>query len=84
MTTRSYTVSPWLAPGLPVPAAATQTGGVSFGALDAARQYAAAHLPGYDVIPHALEHAPGLWRVSAVNQAAQLGAVLWVREVERA
>lgn len=56
-------------------------GGFAFGALDAARRYAAQHLPGFDVVPVASTVAPGVWRVECIDHGGQRGALLMVREV---
>ena len=71
MMRRAYNVQANTAPGINTPAPATQWGGFSYGARDAARDYAGATLPGYDIVSGYMM-APGLWRFEGVCHAAGL------------
>ena len=85
---RKYSVSSWLAPGLTSPDD-TIAGGPTVAPIDAARRYVSTHLPGYRVISCRYEKAQeterhglhSLYRAECINDEAQLGATLWVREV---
>lgn len=81
MMRRTFTVVANVAPGMPKPPGKEVSGAFSFGALDAARNYATEHLPGYDVIPGGLQISIGQWRFEAVNNGANLAAVLFVNEI---
>lgn len=79
---RRFTVAARCAPNMQAPEAAEISGGFSFGAFNAACEYARERLPAFDVVGGRLESFGAcLWRFEAVNLAAQTGAVLWVREL---
>lgn len=53
----------------------TIRGGFSFGAFDAAKKFAAAWMPGYEVVPSNRTD-----RFDAINHGSQRGALIWVTE----
>jgi hypothetical protein len=87
-TERLYYVNALMPPQITPPPLEEVSGDVSFGPFDAAKTYIAKHLPDYVTLPGGQDYGPrkfagrlAQWRrFEAINQAAQLGAVVWVRE----
>lgn len=78
---RKFTISANVAPGMPKPPKKEVSGTFSFGAFNAACHYAREHLPGYNVIPGGVQISIAQWRFEAVNNDANLGAVLFLSEI---
>ena len=78
---RTYNIRASVAPSLPQPQPRAINGSFSFGAFNAAQDYAAKMLPGYEAMPGGRVESPYLWRFEAINHTDQLGAVIWVREL---
>ena len=88
-TERVYKVSAHVAPGLQKPPEEAMAGPYWFGPHDAARAYVGKYMPSYTVLYASYvkiqdTEAYGLhtlWRASAIDHAAQLGADIWIREL---
>ncbi|WP_186214536.1 hypothetical protein [Burkholderia gladioli] len=50
--------------------------------LDVAREFVSAQLPGYECIPVARPFGSHVWRVEAINHSRQLGAAIWLTQIE--
>lgn len=56
-------------------------GSFSFGSFDAAKQYAAKHLPGYECVPYGTSYSLILVRVTAINHETQHAEYIWVQSL---
>ena len=78
---RTFWVSANVAPSHQKPPREKVTGSFAFGAFNAAREYAKTRLPTYEVIPGGVQLGITEYRFEAIDQEAQLGAVLFVEEI---
>lgn len=77
---RSFRISVQVAPSEPKPIIDSIS--TTKAVLDIAREYVSTQLPGYECIPVARPCGSRVWRVEAINHSKQLGAAIWLTEIE--
>lgn len=89
MIQRKYIITARVAAHIDEPPKESVNGNFSFGALDAAKWYAAKHLPDYRVISCKYVKAEetethgayDLWKAEAVNGAHTYGCHFWIKSI---